>query len=599
LPENISSAGIGIKIIWSPTDINNQIKDMQKYLDTKHLDIKINLSQEAIKGLEQIGKSAQSTTGEVLKLNNALSNSGSGKMKTTEYFIEGLDKAQRKIEETKLGVGQLKQVFSSLNDAQVMTPNSSRTVNDYGKIQLATEKLIVAQNTLRNSMRAMGSIPALQPQVTTATDLVNGLNINSSAVDQQKARMAVDEVTNAYRRLMATQRELDIQIARTTATEERQTLAIQKQQEKYNLLFAEIRAGASSVRLTEDQMVLLQDKLSAISVGPQAFTQLRELGSLMRSLRSESNIQFVTESQVALERQQTAELQRQVLLYQEANALALRNMQAQYGSLARTPTVQSQISAVQTTVGGLSSSVLDAEGFRTQSTAINSSIAGIRTGLNEARESSHSFGADLVNNGIKMLQWTIVGGLIFGTLSKIKEGFSFINDLDKQMTNISMVTGKSRDSIMEMTKAYADLATQLHTTTSEVMTAAQEFLRAGHTQEETLLLISSAQKMSAISGQDSKSSADQLIAITNGFAQEFAQTGETTIGIIDKLTAVDNMSATSTKELGTALERTSVSAQMAGTSFSNLVSYIATVSSVSRKSASSIGESFNVGGLVA
>lgn len=288
------------------------------------------------------------------------------------------------------------------------------------------------------------------------------------------------------------------------------------------------------------------------------------------------------------ERLQTAELQRRIRLYQEQNALQLRNIQSQYGSLARTPAIQSQISGVQGVVGGLTSSVLDANGFRAQSAQINTSINGIRASLNEARLASNSFGNDLVHNGIKMLEWTVVGGLIFGTLTKIKEGFTFINTLDKSMTNISMIMGNTRGEIVEMTKAYADLASQLHTTTGEAMKSAEEFLRAGHNQESTLKLIQSATVMGAIAGQDSKSSADQLIAITNGFKMN----AEETMDVVDKLTTVDNMSATSTRELGTALQRTSVSAQMAGTSFSELVSYIATVSSVSRKSASSIGESF-------
>ena len=415
--------------------------------------------------------------------------------------------------------------------------------------QLATQKLIVTQNELRASMAKLGSMPiSAKPLAVNAESLISGLNVNSSVIDQQKVKSAVDAVTNAHR---AQQGIMNQEIAT---------------QNELNAL--------------KDKELGRQQSLYDFSIRQREIQQQQSSQLIRQQMQEEANLEA--------ERLKTAELQRQIGLYQQQNSLQLRNLQSQYGSLARNPAVQSQISAVQSTVGGLSSSVLDANGFRTQTSAINSSISSIRTGLNEARASSQGFGSDLANNAIKMVQWTIVGGLIFGTLRQIKEGFSFINDLDKSMTNIQMITGRSRDSVMEMTKVYADLATQLHSTTAEVMKSAEEFLRAGHNQEETMKLIQASTVMGAIAGQDQKSSADQLIAITNAYKMN----AEESMNIVDKLTTVDNMSATSTKELGDALERTSVSAQMAGTSFSDLVSYIGTVSSISRKSASSIGESF-------
>lgn len=177
----------------------------------------------------------------------------------------------------------------------------------------------------------------------------------------------------------------------------------------------------------------------------------------------------------------------------------------------------------------------------------------------------------------------------------VENGITFTNDLNKSMTNISMITGRTHEQVVQMTQDYANLAGQLHDTISSVSQASEEFLRAGHNQEETLALIKSSTVMSKIAGEDQKTTADQLIAITNAYGIEASKTME----IVDKLTTVDNNSATSTKELGQALERTAASAQMAGVNFDQLVSYVATVSSVTRKSASSIGESFKFGGLVA
>jgi TP901 family phage tail tape measure protein len=53
------------------------------------------------------------------------------------------------------------------------------------------------------------------------------------------------------------------------------------------------------------------------------------------------------------------------------------------------------------------------------------------------------------------------------------------------------------------------------------------------------------------------------------------------------MVAVDNAAATSVKELAEALQRTSNIAQMSGVSFNQLLGYVGTVSSVTRKSAMS------------
>jgi len=487
--------------------------------------------------------------------------------------ISTVTEAQKRIEQRILGSNQ------TISEQQKRM--NSVNANNYEQVWLKAFQRVEAEELrLANMMGRMNEqSQARVSSQNNRSDLAQNTAINNASDsayvqaqrDEQSRLRARQEASDTARRMMAD--EENQRVATTTNAQRRIEQAIL----------------GSNETITQQQARMNSSQANGYRYEQMFLQASRERGALdTRNAELESQRLIASTRNLQAERQQTAELQRQVALYQEQNAIQLRNLQSQYGSLARTPEIQSQISAIRGTVGGLSSSVLDANGFRTQSAQINTAISGIRASLNEARTASDNFGNDLVKNGIKMLQWGVIGGILFGTLRQIKEGFSFINDLDKAMTNISMITGESRNSIVEMTKAYADLATQLHTTTGEAMKSAEEFLRAGHNQEETLKLIQSATVMGAIAGQDSKSSADQLIAITNGFKMSADQA----IDVVDKLTTVDNMSATSTKELGTALERTSVSAQMAGTSFSELVSYIGTVSSISRKSASSIGESF-------
>ncbi|HEY5588008.1 MAG TPA: phage tail tape measure protein [Candidatus Paceibacterota bacterium] len=197
--------------------------------------------------------------------------------------------------------------------------------------------------------------------------------------------------------------------------------------------------------------------------------------------------------------------------------------------------------------------------------------------------------------GKKMLQWAVIGGILFGTIRQISQAFSFVADLDKSMTNIQMITGKSRDEVVSLTKEYSNLASQLHETTSAIMTASEEFLRAGNNSKDTTSLLQASTVMSKIAGQSQQDSAQSLIAIMNAFHMNANEM----MGVVDKMVAVDNTSATSTSELSKALNKTSSSAQAAGVNLSQLISYIGTISSITRQNPESIGTSLNVGGLIA
>jgi TP901 family phage tail tape measure protein len=283
---------------------------------------------------------------------------------------------------------------------------------------------------------------------------------------------------------------------------------------------------------------------------------------------------------------ETLEIQKQIALYKEQLAIRIKDKQTTYGANWKS----GQSDAILNKSSQITQKNYK-DAIRQTNLEMNKQISiskNLQKQTQLTSKATDSFATTLVKDASKMIAWTMVGAVIFGALKELKEGIQLIKDLDKAMTNIQMVMGYTREEVKGMVTEYSALASTLHETTLSVMKASEEFLRAGRTQAETLKLIEASTLMSKISGQEQKETADQLIAITNGFKLS----AEETMQVVDKLTTVDNKSATSTKELGEALERTAVSAQLGGSSFERLVSYIATVSSISRKSASSIGESF-------
>lgn len=166
-----------------------------------------------------------------------------------------------------------------------------------------------------------------------------------------------------------------------------------------------------------------------------------------------------------------------------------------------------------------------------------------------------------------------------------KEASEYIKVMDERITNIRMITGESKESVLGMTEGYKKLGEQMHVTNKDILAGSEEMLRAGYSDEDTTKLMKSSILGSKISGQDMDTMAQQIIAIKNAFNM----TGDEIESVIDKITLMDNKSATSTQEIAEAIKRTAYTAQSAGTSLDDLIAYITTISEKTRLAPEKIG----------
>ena len=185
----------------------------------------------------------------------------------------------------------------------------------------------------------------------------------------------------------------------------------------------------------------------------------------------------------------------------------------------------------------------------------------------------------------KVVLWFGATTLFYGSIRQFGEMTQYVKDLNKELTNIQIVTGVSAGSIRSLAKDFNDLAQEMGATTLQVAQASTEWFRQGKTVEETEKLLRSTLMLSKLGNLDSAQATEYLTSTLNGFKLE----AEDAITVVDKLISLDNAYATSAGELAEALQRTANSAQQAGFTFDEIVSYITVVSSVSRKSADSIG----------
>ena len=172
--------------------------------------------------------------------------------------------------------------------------------------------------------------------------------------------------------------------------------------------------------------------------------------------------------------------------------------------------------------------------------------------------------------------------------NQLKEASKYTIEMDTRMSAMQMISGKTREEIAQVTSQFKELASQLHETNSNIMSGAEELMRAGYDNSTTNKMLEASTMASKISSQTNEATTSQLIAIKNAYNM----TGDQMQHVIDTMSKLDNSSATSFKEISDAIMRTAFSANQAGTSFDTLSAYITTVSEKTRREASSIGEAF-------
>lgn len=159
--------------------------------------------------------------------------------------------------------------------------------------------------------------------------------------------------------------------------------------------------------------------------------------------------------------------------------------------------------------------------------------------------------------------------------------------LDKQLTDLRMATGESYEETYRLVNDYTQLAKSLGATSSQIIEAADDWLRQGKTIAETNTLISDSWKLSAVSELDAATSTEYLTSVMKAYKIAV----DDVIGIVDKVTSVDLVSATNAGGLMEAMNRTATTANMAGVSIDKLLGYVAAMGEVTGRSMSSVGES--------
>jgi len=156
-------------------------------------------------------------------------------------------------------------------------------------------------------------------------------------------------------------------------------------------------------------------------------------------------------------------------------------------------------------------------------------------GLNATTQ---TFNDKLVQTIKSSIQTALSIGLIYNALGQLKEGIQYVIDLNKEMTNIQLVTGQSSESLNEMARGYNRVAGEMGSTTLEIAKTSTEFIRQGRNATETAELIKQSTILQKLGNMEATDATEKLTATMNGFQMEVSETAEA----VDKL--VNNIART-------------------------------------------------------
>lgn len=225
------------------------------------------------------------------------------------------------------------------------------------------------------------------------------------------------------------------------------------------------------------------------------------------------------------------------------------------------------------------------DAVRKQNIELDKNIALTKRSANAVQDWGTRMG-----NAIKQsISYALSLGLMRIAQQQFNQALQYTIDLNKEMTKIQVlqVEGASTpQEINALADSYNRLAIELGSTTLEVARGSVEWLRQGKSISETRELLRSSTMLSKLGNIEAAESTEFLTSALNGYNLE----AEKAVGIVDKLVAVDNVAATSAKELATALRYSSAVASQAGVSIEELISYIGVISSTTRQNAEMIGQ---------
>jgi TP901 family phage tail tape measure protein len=216
---------------------------------------------------------------------------------------------------------------------------------------------------------------------------------------------------------------------------------------------------------------------------------------------------------------------------------------------------------------------------------VDSQLKQYITTANSARSNSISFGEALRTALEKFPVWMLATTAFYAPIRALESGIQTVNELNKSLTDISIVTGQSQQQVAGLAKEFASLGDSMKVPMSELAAVAADINRQGITDNDAVIQrmkdIVTYAKISSLSIKDSN---EILTATINSMGVSAQKASDT-------WSALGDATATGADEIGKAFQKLGGSASALHIPFEFASALIANLSSKTRESAETIGDS--------
>ncbi len=206
---------------------------------------------------------------------------------------------------------------------------------------------------------------------------------------------------------------------------------------------------------------------------------------------------------------------------------------------------------------------------------------------NQQLKETHSIVNQMGTTFVNTIKWGIASSIMNTFTSSVQGAFTYVESLEKSLTNIRIVTGDSQEKMEQFADSANRAAQELGRSTMDYSKAALTFYQQGLGEEDVQARTEAVLKAQNITGAGSQM-ADYLTSVWNGYkvANEQAQV------YVDKLAAVADRSASDMSQLAIGMSKVASTANTMGVNVDQLNAQLATVIATTRQAPEAVGTAF-------
>lgn len=235
-------------------------------------------------------------------------------------------------------------------------------------------------------------------------------------------------------------------------------------------------------------------------------------------------------------------------------------------------------------ISNLNNVNLSAENATRELSLMQSQLKGYQASVTVAAEETMALG-DVFKSVYSNLTMYFGGiTLLFQTFSSFKEGINTLNDVNRSLTTISMITHQTQEQVAALGDQYQKLGNDLSVSTTEIAASATELYRQGLSIDEVnsrLKLITEFSKVAGLSAQDATT---YITAATNSMRVSAQQA-------TDVFASLGHSSGVNAGYIASAFQKVGGTAGALNLDFNKVASWISTVGERTKESSETIGQS--------